>query len=106
MLPPTPFAGRRNEFLGRMRRLAAMFVWCSDEFTSLAAEMTYDGMTKPAEEGGLGPQDFAGAYADLDRETVLALAQVIESLLGPLTPEQRALFYRVKDSRRLNGGLN
>jgi hypothetical protein len=87
-----------------MRRLAAIFVWSSDEFLSLMGEMTHGQLAADPAAGGLGPDDMTGPFSDLTREDVLAFAALLDSLLSPLTSEQRALFYRLKDSRRLGMG--
>lgn len=88
----------RHEFVVRARRLANLFIKASDEWVSLAAELKYRGWDKPAEEGGISPDTFSGANADITREDLLALFALLDGLLTPLTPEQRAVFYKMRAS--------
>lgn len=87
---------QKLEFILRARRLASLFIRASDEFTSLAAELKYRGWDKPVEEGGIGPEAFTGSHVDLSREDLLAFMALVDGLLTPLTPEQRAVFYRLR----------
>lgn len=88
----------RHEFVVRTRRLANLFIKASDEWVSLAAELKYRGWDKPAEEGGISPDTFTGINADITREDLLAFFGLLDGLLTPLTPEQRAIFYRLRAS--------
>lgn len=87
---------RKMEFILRARRLATLFIKASDEYTSLAAEFKYLGLDRPVEEGGLGPDYLSGLNEDLAREDVLGLFALLYGLLSPLTPEQRANFYKMR----------
>lgn len=87
---------QKLDFIQRARRLASWFIKASDEFTSLSAELKYRGWDKPIEEGGIDNAPFTGINADIDREDLLMFMSLVDGLLTPLTPEQRAVFYRMR----------
>lgn len=89
---------RREDFINRTRRLSAAFIKASDAFNALVAELTYLDLALPAEEGGLGPDDFQGMNSDITREDILTFYSTMQSLLEPLTVEQKKVIYRVKGS--------
>lgn len=103
-----PYTSPRQSWLERVRILAALFAYCSDEANSLLSERAHSGYAEAPEDGGLSPDEFVGRFADISREDVLAFMQLLEALLGPLTTEERRLFYKVKDGKlslRLSSGL-
>lgn len=88
----------RIEFITRVRRLAAAFIQATDTFANLSAEMTYSNYDEAPELGGLTADDFVGINADLTPEQVLLFFQTMAALLGPLTVEQKKVFYALKAS--------
>lgn len=86
-----------EELMLRVRRIATLLVKLSDEVNAVAGEFAYRQLaTLSPEEGGLNGDYFTGAHSRLTREDTLALMALLHDLFGPLTDEQRALFYRMK----------
>lgn len=82
---------KKLDYINRMRRLASAFIAASDTFNAMMSEQTYAGYTFAAE-------DFAGANGDVTPEQFNLFISTMQSLLAPLTVEQKQAIYAVKAS--------
>ncbi len=93
----------RQAFIAKSRQLADQLIKVSDAFNALYAEAEISGLLLPPEYGGLGGEDFVGAYADLDADTLRSFYNVVGGILQPLTLEQKKTIYHVRHVQAMPG---